>query len=53
LCERRKSDTEADHGRYEGTYCLLQHEKIIVERGWFKTTTKMEKERTNNVLATQ
>jgi len=27
--------------------------KNIVERGWFKTTTKMEKERTNNVLATQ
>jgi cytochrome oxidase assembly protein ShyY1 len=26
--------------------------KIIVERGWFKTTTKMEKERANNVLAT-
>jgi hypothetical protein len=27
--------------------------KIIVERGGFKTVTKMEKERANNALATQ
>ena len=46
---------EADYGRREGTYCLLSGMKNnIVERGGaFKTTTKMEKERANNALATQ
>jgi hypothetical protein len=54
LCERRKSETEADYGRREGTYNLvLRHEKPYVERGGFKTITKMEKERANNELATQ